>query len=114
MKYRELMKIGCTSCGYCMPCPEGVAIPSCFEIYNKMHLFGNTREALMLYAMRHGGVLRKGATNFASQCVECGRCLGKCPQGLPIPALLKQVAAELEIPGLEDRVAEMRKALHAE
>jgi len=28
--------------------------------------------------------------------------------------LLKQVAAELEIPGLEDRVAEMRKALHAE
>lgn len=114
LKYRQLMKIGCTSCGYCMPCPSGVAIPSCFEIYNKLHLFGNTREALMLYAMRHGGVLRKGATNFASQCVECGLCLEKCPQGLPIPALLKQVAAELEIPGLEDRVSEMRKALHAE
>jgi predicted aldo/keto reductase-like oxidoreductase len=111
-KYKELMKVGCTGCGYCMPCPAGVAIPACFEVYNKMHLFGNVQEALFMYAMRMSGILRKGAPNFASQCVQCGQCLEKCPQGLAIPDLLKQVAEELETPGLEERVAKARKMLN--
>ena len=113
-KYKELMKVGCTGCGYCMPCPAGVAIPSCFEVYNKMYLSGNIPEALALYAMRNSGILRKGVPSYASQCVECGQCLAKCPQNLPIPALLKQVAAELEVPGLEERVARARKMLNME
>ena len=113
-KYEELMKVGCTGCGYCMPCPAGVAIPSCFEVYNKMYLSGNIPEALALYAMRNSGILRKGVPSYASQCVECGQCLAKCPQNLPIPALLKQVAAELEVPGLEERVARARKMLNME
>jgi predicted aldo/keto reductase-like oxidoreductase len=113
-KYKELMKIGCTGCGYCTPCPAGVAIPSCFEVYNKMYLSGNIPEALALYAMRNSGILRKGVPSYASQCVECGQCLAKCPQNLPIPTLLKQVAAELEVPGLEERVARARKMLNME
>ena len=113
-KYKELMKVGCTGCGYCMPCPAGVAIPSCFEVYNKMYLSGNIPEALALYAMRNSGILRKGVPSYASQCVECGQCLEKCPQNLPIPVLLKQVAAELEVPGLEERVARARKMLNME
>ena len=113
-KYKELMKVGCTGCGYCMPCPAGVAIPSCFEVFNKMHLFGNVQEALSMYAMRMSGILRKGNPNYASQCIECGQCLDKCPQHLPIPALLKEVAAELETPGLEERVARARKMLNME
>jgi Predicted oxidoreductases of the aldo/keto reductase family len=113
-KYKELMKVGCTGCGYCMPCPAGVAIPSCFEVYNKMYLSGNVPEALALYAMRNSGILRKGVPSYASQCVECGQCLAKCPQNLPIPALLKQVAAELEVPGLQERVARARKMLNME
>ncbi len=113
-KYKELMKVGCTGCGYCMPCPAGVAIPSCFEVYNKMYLSGNIPEALALYAMRNSGILRKGVPSYASQCVECGQCLAKCPQNLPIPALLKQVEAELEVPGLEERVARARKMLNME
>jgi hypothetical protein len=111
-KYKELMKVGCTGCGYCMPCPAGVAIPACFEVYNKMHLFGNTQEALYMYAMRMSGILRKGSSGYASQCIECGQCLEKCPQHLPIPALLKTVVEELETPGLEDRVARARKMLN--
>lgn len=113
-KYKELMKVGCTGCGYCMPCLAGVAIPSCFEVYNKMYLSGNIPEALALYAMRNSGILRKDVPSFASQCIECGQCLAKCPQNLPIPALLKQVAAELEVPGLEERVARARKMLNME
>ena len=42
---------------------------------------------------------------FASQCIECGQCVEKCPQSLKIPDLLKAVAEELEGPDLEQRMA---------
>jgi uncharacterized protein len=35
-KYRELMKVGCTGCRYCMPCPSGLKIPLCFDVKNKI------------------------------------------------------------------------------
>ena len=37
-KYRELMKVDCTGCQYCMSCPAGVNIPLCFEEYNNLYL----------------------------------------------------------------------------
>ncbi len=111
-KYRGIMKVNCSGCGYCMPCPAGVNIPACvdiYNIYNKMHLFGNPEEGKDSYAMKTSGVLQRSESGFASQCVECGKCLEKCPQGLDIPLLLKDVAAELEGPDLEDRVREMAR-----
>ena len=39
--YRELSPIPCTSCRYCMPCPQGVAIPDVFELYNDAHMYDN-------------------------------------------------------------------------
>lgn len=111
-KYRELMKVGCTGCGYCMPCPADVDIPGCFDVYNKMHLFGNVPEGKMSYVVKMSGILRKGVSNYASQCVECGQCLDKCPQNLQIPDLLKDVVAELEGPDLEERVAKAIKLLN--
>ena len=108
-RYRELMKVGCSGCGYCMPCPAGVNIPACFEVFNKVHLFGDLEGSKDSYVMRMSGVLQRSGSGFASQCVECGKCLEKCPQGLDIPLLLKDVAAELEGPDLEERVLEMAR-----
>jgi predicted aldo/keto reductase-like oxidoreductase len=31
----EKTKVPCTACGYCMPCPSGVSIPTCFSAYNE-------------------------------------------------------------------------------
>ncbi|WP_338667950.1 aldo/keto reductase [Pseudodesulfovibrio methanolicus] len=94
--YRELMQVGCTGCGYCMPCPTGVQIPTCFDMFNKLHMFGNLAEAKHMYnAFAEGTVLQR-RPGFASQCVECGECLEKCPQSIEIPEVLKRVAAELE------------------
>jgi Predicted oxidoreductases of the aldo/keto reductase family len=38
--WHSLMKVPCTGCQYCMPCPFGVNIPSCFEMYNNLFMFG--------------------------------------------------------------------------
>ncbi|WP_094227608.1 aldo/keto reductase [Methanolobus psychrotolerans] len=104
-KYGELMKINCTGCRYCMPCPEGVDIPACFETYNNLHMFGGADRLMMMYAAKLGGILRGVKTNFASQCVQCGQCLDACPQHIPIPEMLEKVEEEFEGPGLEERIA---------
>ncbi len=91
--YRRVMKIGCTGCRYCMPCPEGVDIPFCFQIYNDKHTFGD-RRAGFTYITMLAGTLH--GTGYASLCKDCGRCVKKCPQHLAIPELLRDVAAEFE------------------
>jgi len=87
--YQSLMKIGCTGCRYCMPCPSGVNIPACFEVYNNAHVFGKSGSAKVMYAVNMSG-------SYASQCKECGKCEKACPQHLPIPELLKDVSKEFE------------------
>ncbi len=94
-KYRELMKVNCTGCGYCMPCPANVMIPMCFEEYNKYSMFGNAENA-MFYKLRLSGQFGTGKPGYASQCIACGACLKKCPQHIQIPEALKEVASILE------------------
>jgi predicted aldo/keto reductase-like oxidoreductase len=94
--YRTLMQVGCTGCSYCMPCPVGVQIPICFDFFNKLHMFGNVEEAKYLYNTFAQGTVLQREPGFASQCIECGTCLEKCPQQIQIPEVLKRVAAELE------------------
>lgn len=112
-KYQELMKIGCTGCGYCLPCPENVSIPACFELYNQMHMFGNEEAYKFSYALRMCGVVSGGNPGFASQCQECGECLEKCPQQIPISDFLKRVSEEMEGPDLDKRLAAARKMMNS-
>ena len=93
-EFRRVMKVGCTGCQYCMPCPAGVNIPSCFECYNSKHAFKD-KAAKMMYLFQNGGLVTDKPT-MASMCVECGECLEKCPQSLPIPDLLKDVQEAME------------------
>ncbi len=46
-EFRQVMRVGCTGCQYCMPCPAGVNIPSCFEWYNSRHAFKDKTAKLM-------------------------------------------------------------------
>ncbi len=94
-KYHELMKVNCTGCGYCMPCPANVMIPMCFEEYNKYSMFGRPENA-MFYKIRMSGHLGTGKPGYASQCIECGACLKRCPQHIQIPKALKEVSSILE------------------
>ena len=108
--YRKIMKVGCTGCGYCQPCPAGVLIPTCFESYNNMHMYNKTTEAPFIYVMRTCGALT-GQPGYASQCGQCGECLEKCPQQIDIPAFLEKVAAELEGPHVAQMEQMVRQSL---
>ena len=112
--YLKLMKVGCTGCGYCMPCPAHVAIPLCFEEYNRMHLFEDFEGGRFRYAFRLSGDLVDGRPSYASQCVSCGACLEKCPQRIPIPDVLKKVVADMEDTELPSRVTAARQIFRAE
>ena len=94
-EYNRLMKIGCTGCGYCMPCPAGVDIPGCFASYNTCHLFPDDRRTgKFRYIGRHGGLV--GDRSYAGLCRKCGKCAKACPQHLPVPDLLKEVSREMD------------------
>ncbi|MFC1742610.1 aldo/keto reductase [Candidatus Riflebacteria bacterium] len=86
----DRMKISCTACGYCLPCPAGVEIPKCFNMYNNGILF----DAAQSYKNLYGMMLSE--KQKASACAECGECEEHCPQNLEIRNLLKEVAAAFE------------------
>jgi len=88
------MKVGCTGCGYCMPCPKGVDIPGTFAAYNRRYSDGRFR-AFFDYVMCTA--LRKNAT-AASNCVGCGKCEKHCPQQIEIRRQLKSAQKVLETP----------------
>jgi len=75
------IKVECTGCGYCMPCPAGVDIPEAFSRYNEGSLLGRMH-VITSYMMSSGVLSKKPA--FASQCVKCGKCETHCPQGIKI------------------------------
>ena len=112
--YKKLMKVNCTGCEYCKPCPEGVNIPAAFEVFNKLHLFKNEEEAKFMYAIRCSGIFTGGEVEYASRCVQCGECMEKCPQQIDIPAVLEDVVTDLEDEKLEERVVAARKMLNME
>ena len=86
------MKVGCTGCGYCMPCPKNVDIPGTFSFYNLIYS-ENKKTARKGYMQCT--IFRQTPTS-ASQCVGCGKCEQHCPQGIPIREELKHASKELE------------------
>jgi predicted aldo/keto reductase-like oxidoreductase len=93
-KIAELQPVGCTGCGYCMPCPAGVNIPYCFSMYNTKHLF-QERGAQFPYLAYTCG-MDGGQPSYASLCRDCGVCETKCPQRLPIRRHLREVTEEMQ------------------
>ena len=88
------VKVPCTGCRYCMPCPSGVDIPGCFSAYNNRAsggMYVGFKEYFQCV------VLRQKYTG-ASNCIGCGRCEQHCPQGIKIRQELKNVKKTFENP----------------
>ncbi len=93
--YKELMKVPCTGCNYCMPCPFGVDIPLVFADYNSKYFFKGGLNTIQ-YLARHIGIMsEKSGVNL---CTNCGKCKTHCPQSIDIPNKLQEAHKELDKP----------------
>jgi predicted aldo/keto reductase-like oxidoreductase len=90
----EKIKVGCTGCGYCMPCPAGVNIPMCFAYYNDKFVFNDGIVKYHYTGMLSG--MDGGTPSYASLCKSCGKCEKHCPQHIQIRNSLKDVSKEME------------------
>ncbi len=92
--FEGTVKVPCTGCSYCMPCPFGVDIPGCFRCLNVSYSDSyatGMREYFMCTTMK------KEPSN-AGICKKCGRCEQHCPQGIPIREKLNTVKKRFENP----------------
>lgn len=86
------VKVGCTGCGYCQPCPKGVDIPATFSAYNRWYSedkFGAFLDYIKCTTLRKN-------VSSASKCTGCGKCEKHCPQGIAIRKELKEAQKVLE------------------
>ncbi|MGL4393231.1 MAG: aldo/keto reductase [Fusobacteriaceae bacterium] len=83
--YQSKIKVNCTSCKYCMPCPAGVNIHGNFGMYNNASMFNNFKKFKNEYN-------DQSKDSLASKCVACGACEKVCPQGIKIIEELKIVS----------------------
>jgi len=73
----------CTSCGYCMPCPQGIDIPSLIQIYNQYNMIQGSQ------------LFNRDYQTFdvtADCCIQCGICEAKCPNGIEIIHIMEKMA----------------------
>lgn len=83
-KYNEKIKVHCTRCGYCMPCPVGVDIPKNFFYHNNASMYGDLKNVASNYKSMKKDIK-------ASNCIDCRKCEPKCPQNIKISEALKEV-----------------------
>ncbi|MDR2893711.1 MAG: aldo/keto reductase [Deltaproteobacteria bacterium] len=83
--YRSSSVIPCTGCRYCMDCPSGVDIPRVFTVYN-LYCVKKSRRLFHIYYDY------LAESERAHNCVGCGACLERCPQGIDIPGRMCEIA----------------------
>lgn len=84
LAYEARVKIGCTGCEYCQPCPQEIKIPHIFRRYDNCAVFGGFEKLYEKY---------KEDPAYA-KCISCGACEAACPQNIPIRQWLRQIDEE--------------------
>jgi len=93
---KKLADLYCTGCGYCMPCPNGVDIPTNFLYMNYYKVYGLRDYARQQYAaLKEKSLENMDVPSWADTCLECGECEPKCPQEIPIIKQLKETHSTL-------------------
>ena len=77
---RQLTGQFCRSCGYCMPCPQGIEIRNCA----RMDMLIRRAPWRPYFTPEWQEKMER-----IRDCLDCGRCRARCPYHLDTPALLK-------------------------
>ena len=83
--YRDGIKVPCTGCEYCIPCPKGIPINMVFQYYNEACAMDTFERQKQRYHKHFTSRNRD-----VSACIECGECEAKCPQKIEIRKQLKE------------------------
>ena len=85
-----LYAVPCTSCRYCCAgCPQQLDIPFLLAAYNEYKTGGE--KELSSWRLARLGALPEAKR--PSACIGCGVCTAHCPQGLDVPAYMKEMAS---------------------
>jgi predicted aldo/keto reductase-like oxidoreductase len=82
---KELAGSFCRACGYCQPCPQGIPISTAARI------------TFMMKRMPFENFISdewKDKMELVTKCTQCGQCKKRCPYGLDIPNVLKNMLGE--------------------
>ena len=92
--FRKVIKIPCTACGYCLPCPNGVNIPGNLGYINEL-AWGREKKILENWygsmAKTNEELKENPGEGNSSLCIKCGECLEACPQSIDIPTELEKI-----------------------
>jgi len=81
---REKNSLGgdfCRACGYCLPCPADIEIPTVARL---MLMLGRGPWQNQVTPAARAKIAR------AADCIQCGDCKSRCPYELDTPALVRQ------------------------
>ncbi|MFX1288788.1 MAG: aldo/keto reductase [Promethearchaeota archaeon] len=98
--YEKYLIVPCTSCGYCLPCPNDVTIPSILRFLNDMAYWGESGRQRIAFFYNYMAKTQEAieerrskgeeADGAATLCIQCGECLEKCPQQIEIPSFMEK------------------------
>jgi predicted aldo/keto reductase-like oxidoreductase len=104
--FEKYTYVPCTSCGYCLPCPNNVSIPGVLRLLNEVYYWGESGKQRIAYfynnmAKTEEDIKTKLANGdeiegAAVLGIQCGECLDKCPQQIEIPDMMKKANAIFE------------------
>ena len=92
-RFTNRIAVNCTACDYCAPCPQGVRISRIFSYYND-YVITDDQESKERAVWLYDGAM--SSDEKASNCIGCAECTDKCPQNIPIPELMPQIAKIFE------------------
>lgn len=82
--FRSKVNVPCTKCHYCDGCPVGLEIPDLLEVFNTAAISGGFLVDRKIRAIPED--------KLPGNCVACGRCVGRCPQNIDVPAAMEKFA----------------------
>jgi hypothetical protein len=84
--FHQYLEGGCVYCNHCLPCPSGIDVGGTIRLVE-------TAKHAFTYDLQDG---YNALPTKASDCVECGSCMQRCPFGVDVISKMKEAKQMFE------------------